>query len=609
MFLFLWVPAILPSPRIISNRFGLYPQYIAVTSHGIYVYDAKNWQEVKYIPIPTEAAISEIDISSDGHIFAAGDIAGNVTFWTTKTWDILHSINVYKGQITRLKISPDGINFVAVGDNKVISVWDLHNGTLINLKESKGNVGSINYSADGQWILNLEESSYGYLKIRKASNLEIINSLNGFREHFNRNYPTYPTYPNYAVSPFTNLVVLLHDGKLFITNLDNDKILATLPVEYSWFEDITHWVFLDKSQLVVKGDRSDFFYLVNLQTLDLRKISADELSVIAGGNPRAFILTKEREIQEIGFEPIMRYTPELITPNGKNLILKDWSYDYMMGIRNIGSMELQQENSMVKPSQIEEGNVTYFTMKNENLIVIKYGRGKEHLNISEIGLNDMRVISETQFKYDVNDTIEAVALSPDGSLLATGTVDGTLSLWNTSSKTQITSFQAHKTISQRSTADYQAIWSIVFSPDGSSVATHGVDQTIKVWNIKDGKEITSIFAEGGEMTFSPNSKYLAYTGENSIHIKALYENTPEIVLNGDKPKYYFYSLQFSSDGSMLASGYGGRLKIWSVTNQSLLADIPELGEGVGAVTFNPDDTLLYIATRDGIVSVWGHIAK
>jgi WD40 repeat protein len=512
----------------------------------------------------------------------------------------------------RLKISPDGINFVAVGDNKVISVWDLHNGTLINLQESKGKVGSINYSADGQWILNSEESPYGYLKIRKASNLEIINSLNGFRENFDMNYPNYPTYPNYAVSPFTNLVVLLDDGKLVIQNLDNEKILAVLPTEYSWWSEITHWVFLDKSQLVVKGDRSDFFYLVNLQTLDLRKISADELSVIAGGNPRAFILTKEREIQEIGFEPIMRYTPELITPNGKNLILKDWSYDSMMGIRNIGSMELQQENSMVKPLQIGEGNVTYFTMKNENLIVIKCGRGKGLLNISEIGLNDMHVISEAQFRYDVNDIIETVALSSDGSLLATGTADGTLSLWNTSSKTQIASFQAHKMIPQRSTADYQAISSIIFSPDGSSFATRGVDKTIKVWNIKDGKEITSSSTKDDYktfMTFSPNSKYLAYASENSIHIKALYENTPEIVLNGDKPKYYFYSLRFSSDGSMLASGYGGRLKIWSITNQSLLADIPELGEGIDAVAFNPDDTLLYVASQDGIVSIWGHIPK
>jgi WD40 repeat protein len=589
-------------------------QFIAVTLRGIYIYDATAWQEIKYIPVPIESPINVIDISFDGKIFATGDASGYVTFWNTQTWNVAQSIKVHEGQITSLKISPDKITFVVVGEEKTISIWSLNEGSQIASQTPKNKIGSVFYSADGQWVFNSEETSFGDLKIRKASNLEIVNSIHyyGFREDLHV-YRRFPYYRNYAISPFVNVAVLIdfHSEKLIVQNLASEEILAELPIEYSWWtgENIVRWVFLDKSQLIIKGDRSDFFYLVNIETYNLRKLSSSELSSIVGDNPLALIVTKEKEIQDLGFASEFQYSPEFIMPNGDALILKDFWYGSISGVRDIGIMELTQGHSMIKSLQLESGYWVDLTRKNENLAIIKLKQKekKGSLIISEVDANNMRVISETQIQYEVNDTIEKVALSSDGSLLVVGTVDGALYLWDTVSKTQITSFQAHK---KPSSASSKTFLSIVFSPDDSLFATRGVDQTIKVWSAKDGEEITSISnTEYGEMVFSPNNKSLAYASENSIHVKSLYEDTPEIVLNGKIPNKHFFALQFSLDGSMLVSGYSDKsVKIWSIANQSLLSDIPQLAQ-VSSVSFSPDETLLYIASEDGIVSSWGHASK
>jgi WD40 repeat protein len=570
-------------------------QFIAVISRGIYVYDTKNWQETKYIPIPVKATVSVIDLSYDGKIFAVGDIAGNTTFWNTETWDILQNINAYKGLITSLKISPDGLSFVTVGDNKTISVWDLHNGTLIKSLEQEKKVGNANYSSDGKWVLTTGDTSGGDLLIRSASNLEIANRYGGFRD-----FPS-----NYAISPFANLAIFIESlsGKMNVRDLDDKKILGKIPTEFASFERITHWIFLDKSQLIVKGEHSDFFYLVNLKTYDLKKISTSEFFSIAGNNPQAWSITKEKEIQSLGFELKHWYVPEFITPDGSALVLRSWDPV------SIGAMKLEQKDSRAKFMQIDFG---YLTMKNENLVVIKWNSKEKQGNftISEVNVNEMRILSETQFKYDVDNAIQRVALSNDGTLLAAGTESGTLYVWNTNKKAQIASFHAYEPKPDSFGGAY-AFNKIAFSSDDTLIAAENAFRmTIKVWSIQDGKEIISVSGtkqlEYEEWSLSPDSKYLAYATNDTVHVKSLHEAFNEIILTGHSPDGRIDVLRFSSDGSMLFSGGSDKtVKIWSVTDKTLLMDLPQFGE-VTSVILSPDKTLLYIATNDGIISVLGH---
>jgi WD40 repeat protein len=72
-----------------------------------------------------------------------------------------------------------------------------------------------------------------------------------------------------------------------------------------------------------------------------------------------------------------------------------------------------------------------------------------------------------------SDWITAVAFSPDGKYLASGSRDNTVKLWSVELQKEVSTLRGHR---------YE-VSSVAFSPDGKYLASGSGDATIKLWNV------------------------------------------------------------------------------------------------------------------------------
>jgi WD40 repeat protein len=186
----------------------------------------------------------------------------------------------------------------------------------------------------------------------------------------------------------------------------------------------------------------------------------------------------------------------------------------------------------------------------------------------------------------------SILFSPDGKSLASTARDNIAKLWDVASGTQLTSFNR----------EAFSISSITFSPDGILQARGGSQATLEIWNVTNGTLIKS--TEGRfslyESSFSLDGKLLALPGKNgSIDLWNVGSGTQ---LKSLDAAVSVGSLTFSPDGKLLA-GMNSQVAIvlWDVRSGAA----PRLLEGASRTgTFSPEGKLLASVSQDHSIKVW-----
>lgn len=215
------------------------------------------------------------------------------------------------------------------------------------------------------------------------------------------------------------------------------------------------------------------------------------------------------------------------------------------------------------------------------------GVNLRYANFSQSNL-DKSVFSETF------SNIYGIALSPDGTQLATGHVDGEIRLWRVSDGTLLFKTTAHS----------HTVWSLAYSPDGRTLASGSFDGTVGLWDSQSGqiKQMLSAHADWvWAIAMSPDSQFVASASSDRT-IKLWEIATGECVQTFSGHSDVVAALAFSPDGQTLASGSADctvRLWNWKTGQCNGAKHRPEgerilrgHSEQISALCFSPDSETL-----------------
>ncbi len=219
---------------------------------------------------------------------------------------------------------------------------------------------------------------------------------------------------------------------------------------------------------------------------------------------------------------------------------------------------------------------------------------------------------ETVRALDHPGDVFAVAVSPDGTLIASGGRDQIIRLWDTSTGSLV------NRLGTASTGHRDRVTALAFSPDGTALASGGADARVIIWDVATGRSTFTLAAHNDAITD------LAYAPSGAPGGGALLTASIDALVYWETERYtVVHRLQghtervngvaFSPDGRFAASAAGNPFAAASTDNSVILWDIASgqiirrfTGHAfqVTDVAFSPDGHYLVTASADATLRLW-----
>jgi tricorn protease-like protein len=205
------------------------------------------------------------------------------------------------------------------------------------------------------------------------------------------------------------------------------------------------------------------------------------------------------------------------------------------------------------------------------------------------------------------DWVVAVAFSPDGKTLLSGSHDGTLIQWDVATGKQVRSIEGHREHGR----PFEVV-SVAFSPDGKVLASASSDQTVRLWDAVTGAQLRVFtgLKHAQDVKFSPDSKWVVAANCETVLMwdvaTGVLLHTFHKVSIDAYGSYCTSHAAFSPDGRKLIAD-GGPIQIWDTSTGTEIRRFEPQGSGFGMALSTDGKQLLLgedFKGGKGMIELW-----
>ncbi|KZT13292.1 WD40 repeat-like protein [Laetiporus sulphureus 93-53] len=191
----------------------------------------------------------------------------------------------------------------------------------------------------------------------------------------------------------------------------------------------------------------------------------------------------------------------------------------------------------------------------------------------------------------------ALAYSPNGRYIATGSENAIVTIWDAQSGRRLHTCEQHM----------DAVCSLAFSPDSTQVVSGSRDGTAIVWGIADGALVIMLRGHQGfvySVSWSPDNKTIA-TGSVDFTMRLWDASTGAQRSISDDHSGIVMLVAFSPDSTRVVSaGADYSARVWDATNGQQIS-VYEGHEGIiYSMAFSPDSRRIVSGSDDGTARIW-----
>jgi WD40 repeat protein len=561
------------------------------SSLGIHHYDSQTLAETAFIVTDIFKDHDFVISSPDGRLLAAAsrDMIEDIHLYDGNTAQLLRILEGHTQPIYAMAFSPDGAMLASWaiafggGSDLTLRMWDVNSGALRMTWEDIGDASQLLFSPDGTVLAVLDSNKVSLWDVDSG---QLVNQLEEEDLRLLR----------MAFAPQGIIVAAIEDDTVYVMDGISGDLISMLEEH----EDRV-------SRVDVSPDGSQLVSATSDGTLRLWDVSSGQLL---------------RKLHGI--------------VGGLSLMGVEFSSDgAWIGARYLGGTTyIWNTNTGRLHSRLEEhsGRVRSLTLSKDGSHLIAGGLMEsikvwdtdtsELVNSLEGHLTPVRSVAyahdgtmmasgglwspnrtTTLYLWDVNagyqlsrrisyaETVNEITFSPDGSTLAMVGDDDTLVLWDPKTGDSVSRLVGYTT----------PVLRVAFSPDGSLLASSHSDAIIHLWDPISGSLINTFEGySGSNLAFSPDGLTLVSASKEEIYLWDI--SAGQLIATLDNV-WDVSHIALSPDGAVLVSVDRYYFHLWEASSGQMIESY--LSDKINSLAFSPCGRLLFTGGDDGVVRMWG----